>query len=168
MSLTPEEIREILRVLQESDWDSAEVTVGDVTLSVSRNGMAAGPAPTHATAAQPVPVAAAAPAATPVPAAAPTPPAAVNEPPIPDPSTSGEHVVSSPTVGVFWRSPSPGAPPFVEVGSTVAVGDTLCIVEVMKLMSNVTSDVAGIVTAVHVENSASVEFGSPLFSIKAE
>jgi acetyl-CoA carboxylase biotin carboxyl carrier protein len=74
-------------------------------------------------------------------------------------------VITAPSVGVFWRSPRPGSPPFVEVGQTVAVGDTVCIVEMMKLMNNVVSDVAGTVTAIHVENAAQVEYGAPLISI---
>ncbi len=84
--------------------------------------------------------------------------------PAPAAAPSG-HVISAPSVGVFWRSPRPGSPPFVEVGQTVAVGDTVCIVEMMKLMNNVVSDVAGVVTAIHVENAAQVEYGAPLISI---
>lgn len=73
--------------------------------------------------------------------------------------------MTSPTVGVFWRAPEPGAPAFVEVGQHVAAGDTLCIVEVMKLMSHVDAPVAGTVTEIHADNAMSVEHGAPLFTL---
>jgi acetyl-CoA carboxylase biotin carboxyl carrier protein len=71
-------------------------------------------------------------------------------------------------VGLFWRAPSPGAPPFVEVGSPVAAGETVAIVEVMKLMNHVTATVSGTVTAVLAENGQPVEFGQVLVVIDAE
>lgn len=74
-------------------------------------------------------------------------------------------MITAPSVGVFWRSPRPGLPPFVEVGQTVAVGDTVCIVEMMKLMNNVASEVSGVVAAIHVENAEQVEYGAPLVTI---
>jgi len=166
MSLDPAEIKEILQALQTSSWDEAQIAVGDVTISVSRNGPGALTASAASTlaaqatapAAKPAAVVAAAPAVTPT---------SQSAAPGADPVHEG-HVVTSPTVGVVWRSPSPGEPPFVEVGTPVQIGDTLCIVEVMKLMNNVTCDVAGIVTDVLVQNSISVEAGTPLFVIKAE
>jgi acetyl-CoA carboxylase biotin carboxyl carrier protein len=89
-------------------------------------------------------------------------PAGASEPP------SGGTLVESPSVGLFWRAPSPGAPPFVEEGGRVAAGDTIAIVEVMKLMNHVVAPVAGVVTAVLVDNGATVEFGQPLISIDPE
>jgi acetyl-CoA carboxylase biotin carboxyl carrier protein len=74
--------------------------------------------------------------------------------------------VESPTIGLFWRSPKPGAPPFVSVGDTVAAGDTVCIIEVMKLMTHVTAPVAGTVTAILIENGAMVEHGTALVLIE--
>jgi acetyl-CoA carboxylase biotin carboxyl carrier protein len=74
-------------------------------------------------------------------------------------------VVESPSVGLFWRAPSPGAPPFVEVGAAVAEGDTLAIVEVMKLMNHVVAPVAGVVKAIAPENGEAVEYGQPLVVI---
>lgn len=150
MSLTPPEIRTILDALESSDWDSATVTVDGVTISVTRNGSA------PASPARPLDAGAAAPA---------TPPAPPTAPPDSPRPTTGGHVITAPSVGVFWRSPRPGLPPFVEVGQTVAVGDTVCIVEMMKLMNNVASEVSGIVTAIHVENAEQVEYGTPLISI---
>ena len=75
------------------------------------------------------------------------------------------HVVKSPMVGTFYRSASPGSDAFVEVGSTVKVGDTLCIVEAMKLLNEIESDASGVVKEILVENGEPVEFGQPLFII---
>jgi acetyl-CoA carboxylase biotin carboxyl carrier protein len=75
------------------------------------------------------------------------------------------HVVKSPMVGTLYRAPSPSAPPFVEVGSQVKVGDRLCIIEAMKLMNEIEADVAGVVKAILVENGQPVEYGQPLFII---
>jgi acetyl-CoA carboxylase biotin carboxyl carrier protein len=75
------------------------------------------------------------------------------------------HPVKSPMVGTFYRSASPGAAPFVEIGDTVAQGDTLCIVEAMKLMNEIEADVGGTIKAILVDNGQPVEFGQPLFVI---
>ena len=156
MSLSNGEIREVLDILNESGWDEAEVTIGDVTLAVSKGAAAAlGPPPAAAAAPAPGSVTH---SPSPEPPAAPAPPAAAAAAP-------EGHLVRSPSVGVFWRSPEPGAPPFVEVGEKVSAGQTLCIVEVMKLMQHVTADVDGEITAIHVENSQQVEFDTPLFSL---
>lgn len=164
MELSAADIKLIVSTLQESDYDEAEVVVGDVRIAVARGGgrlAASSAAPAAAEVATPAPAQAPAPPPAPVASATVTEPAA----PAADP---GDTVVTAPSVGVFWAAPEPGAAPFVEVGSRVAVGDTLGIVEVMKLMSNVVAEVAGIVTAVHVDNAQSVEFGTPLVSIRAE
>jgi acetyl-CoA carboxylase biotin carboxyl carrier protein len=161
MPLSAKEIKEILTVLEQSGWDRAEVTIDDVTLSVSRNGA------TVQTARPAAPPAADS-------GAAPSPPAQPSPEASPEsaPSTAGSplppsgHTVASPSVGLFWRSSEPGATPFVEVGQAVEVGQTLCIVEVMKLMQHVVADVAGTVSGVLVENGDSVEFGTPLFTIE--
>jgi len=100
----------------------------------------------------------AAPAAAPVaPSAAPAAPAVAAEP-------TG-HVVKSPMVGTFYRSSAPGAPAFVEVGATVKEGDTLCIIEAMKLLNEIDADASGTITKILVENGQPVEFGQPLFVI---
>jgi acetyl-CoA carboxylase biotin carboxyl carrier protein len=75
------------------------------------------------------------------------------------------HVVKSPMVGTFYRSSAPGSPAFVEVGSNVKEGDTLCIIEAMKLLNEIDSEVSGVVTKILVENGQPVEFGQPLFVI---
>lgn len=168
--LSADDIRRVLEALDASEWDEALITVGDVQIAVSRNGGTlpgvtppAAPPTANPTAAStgstPAPVAPAASA-----------PAAATATPVAPPSAPGAAVaegrtVESPSVGVFWRAPEPGAPPFVEVGTRVAVGDTLGIVEVMKLMSHVDAPVAGRVVAVHAENAQSVEHGAVLFTI---
>ena len=96
-------------------------------------------------------------AAVPAPAAA---PAAA-----PAPAEQAGHVVKSPMVGTFYRSSAPGAPAFVEVGQSIKQGDTLCIIEAMKLLNEIDADVAGTVTKILVENGQPVEFGQPLFVI---
>jgi acetyl-CoA carboxylase biotin carboxyl carrier protein len=83
----------------------------------------------------------------------------------PAPAAETGHVVKSPMVGTFYRSSAPGAPAFVEVGATVKEGDTLCIIEAMKLLNEIDSDISGTVTKILVENGQPVEFGQPLFVI---
>jgi acetyl-CoA carboxylase biotin carboxyl carrier protein len=95
-----------------------------------------------------------------MPAAAPSVDAPSAEPAQPD-----GHVVKSPMVGTFYRTPSPGAKPFVEVGQVVKDGETLCIIEAMKLMNEIEADVAGVVKAILIENGQPVEYGEPLFII---
>ena len=75
------------------------------------------------------------------------------------------HVVKSPMVGTFYRSAAPGTPPFVEVGATVKEGDTLCIIEAMKLLNEIDADASGVIQQILVENGQPVEFGQPLFVI---
>jgi acetyl-CoA carboxylase biotin carboxyl carrier protein len=82
-----------------------------------------------------------------------------------EPATPDGHVVKSPMVGSFYRSPSPGAKPFVEVGQSVSVGDTLCIIEAMKLLNEIEADQSGVISAVLVESGQPVEYGQPLFII---
>lgn len=96
-------------------------------------------------------------------AAAPAAPSAAAAPAAPQEPTG--HVVKSPMVGTFYRSSAPGAPAFVEVGSSVKEGDTLCIIEAMKLLNEIDADIAGTITKVLVENGQPVEFGQPLFVI---
>lgn len=75
------------------------------------------------------------------------------------------HIVKSPMVGTFYRSSAPGSPAFVEIGSTVKVSDTLCIIEAMKLLNEIDTDAAGVITQILVENGQPVEFGQPLFIV---
>ncbi|MGE5161558.1 MAG: acetyl-CoA carboxylase biotin carboxyl carrier protein [Betaproteobacteria bacterium] len=97
-------------------------------------------------------------------APAPVAPAAVAAAPAPAPEPTG-HVVKSPMVGTFYRSPSPGAAAFVELGQAVKPGDTLCIIEAMKLLNEIEAEVGGVVKEILIENGQPVEYGQPLFVI---
>ena len=85
--------------------------------------------------------------------------------PVAAPAEPQGHIVKSPMVGTFYRSASPGSPPFVEIGTAVKEGDTLCIIEAMKLLNEIDSDASGVIKQILVENGQPVEFGQPLFMI---
>jgi acetyl-CoA carboxylase biotin carboxyl carrier protein len=145
-------VKKLIELLEESNIGEIEIKEGEESVRISRYG--AQPAAPVAYAAPPAP----APAAAPVPAESPAPEAAA-------PAPVADNAVLSPMVGTFYRSPSPEAPSFIEVGQTVRVGDVLCIVEAMKMMNQIEADRAGTVTAIHVENGEAVEFDQPLISI---
>ncbi|WP_370279849.1 acetyl-CoA carboxylase biotin carboxyl carrier protein [Pontibacterium sp.] len=146
-------VKKLIELLEESNINEIEIKEGEESVRISR-GSSAAPAVAYAA---PAPVAAPAPAAA-APAAA---PAAEAEAPV---AHSG-HVVTSPMVGTFYRSPSPSSPSFVEVGQTVKVGDVICIVEAMKMMNQIEADKAGVVEAILVEDGQPVEFDQPLVTI---
>lgn len=162
MGLTPDDLRELLGIFEDSSWQEMTVTVGEDSLHISRRTVAeTGAAPRSSA-------------------------AALSTAPAVDGTTGGSAhdrqlsqatsatsgtasaerppgtPVPAPSVGLFWRAPSPGAPPFVEVGTRIAPGDVIGIVEVMKLMNQVASTVGGVVSAVLVENGSMVEHGQPL------
>ncbi len=143
-------VKKLIELLEESNIGEIEIKEGEESVRISRYG--AQPAAPVAYAAPPAP----APAAAPAPVEAPAPEAAV---------PAAGNAVLSPMVGTFYRSPSPEAPSFIEVGQTVRVGDVLCIVEAMKMMNQIEADRAGTVTAIHVENGEAVEFDQPLISV---
>ncbi|REJ72200.1 MAG: acetyl-CoA carboxylase biotin carboxyl carrier protein [Proteobacteria bacterium] len=149
-------VKKLIELLEASSVDEIEIKEGEESVRISRNtaapiAMAAAAVP--AAPAMPAPAApAAAPAAVPAPA-----PAA--------PTVDTDNAVKSPMVGTFYRSPSPEAPAFVEVGQSVRAGDVLCIVEAMKMMNQIEADRAGTVTAIHAENGEPVEFDQPLITI---
>ena len=145
-------VKKLIELLEESNINELEITEGEESVRISRGPVAAMPVMT----AQPM---AAAPQPT---AAAPAP--AESQSAAEAPAISG-HVVASPMVGTFYRSPSPDASAFVEVGQKVNVGDVLCIVEAMKMMNQIESDKAGTVTAILVEDGQPVEFDQPMFTI---
>lgn len=161
MENSQEVMRALLEAFEKSDWQEMSVTIGTDSLHVSRQPFRDGHGPALPTPAPAAPGPA-------MPDAAP-PAEPVGQPATAEPSAAEElppgHVVESPSVGLFWRAPSPGAPPFVEVGQEVAEGDTLAIVEVMKLMNHVVAPVAGTVAAIVPGNGDSVEYGSPLVVI---
>ncbi|MCX6422881.1 MAG: acetyl-CoA carboxylase biotin carboxyl carrier protein [Actinobacteria bacterium] len=162
MALSPEDIRALISAFQSSDWDEMSLQYGDTRLDLTRNGH-----PPVGRQNAPVAAAPAAPVAAPVAASAPVAPAA---PAAPSGPTSVAHPdgqkVTSPSLGLFWRSPQPGAPSFVEVGQQVDAEDTVCIVEVMKLMNHVKAGVSGKVVAILVDNGAMVEFGQTLVVVE--
>jgi len=148
-------VKKLIELLEESNIDEIEIKEGEESVRISRNSaQAAAAAATYA----------APPPAPPAQAPAPAPAAPVAEPTPVAPAASG-HVVSSPMVGTFYRSPSPASPSFVEVGQTVKIGDVVCIVEAMKMMNQIEADKAGTIEAILVENGEPVEFDQPLFSI---
>ncbi len=150
-------IKKLIELVEESGITELEVSEEEGTVRISRAAPAVAPAAVQYVAA---PQAAPAPVATPAPAA--TPSAAA---PAPTAEVSG-HAVLSPMVGTFYRSPSPEAAPFVEVGKTVKVGDALCIVEAMKMMNRIESDKAGVIKAILVNDGEAVEFDQKLFIIE--
>ena len=167
MTLTPEDIRALVSAFESSDWDEMSLQHGDTRLELTRTGR---PPAGRESAPAPAPVAAAAPVATPAPTATAAPVAAASAPTT-GPAIAAHpdgHKVTSPSLGLFWRSPQPGAPPFVEVGQKVHSEDTVCIVEVMKLMNHVKAGVSGTVVAILVDNGAMVEFGQVLVVIEPE
>lgn len=148
-------VKKLIELLEESGISEIEISEGEESVRISRypsggipmvQAYAPGPA---------APATAAAPAATAPAVAAPS-----------DSGIPAGHVVSSPMVGTFYRAPSPGAKNFAEVGQSVKVGDTLCIIEAMKMMNQIEADKSGVIKAVLADNAEPVEFGQPLFVIE--
>jgi acetyl-CoA carboxylase biotin carboxyl carrier protein len=148
-------VKKLIEMLEESSLSEIEIREGEEAIRISR-GSSGGTQVVHMA---PAPMHAAPPAGT---AAAPaTAPAAV-----PAPAAPPGHAVASPMVGTFYRSSSPDAKPFVDVGSQVNVGDTLCIIEAMKMMNEIEADKAGVIKAILKENGQPVEYGEALFIIE--
>lgn len=142
-------VKKLIELLEESGVAEIEIKEGEESVRISRTGahapMMMAPAPVAAPVAAPAPV--------------------VEATEKPSEEISG-HVVRAPMVGTFYRSPSPGAKSFVEEGQTVKAGDTLCIIEAMKLLNQIEADKAGTIKAVLVENGQPVEYNQPLFVIE--
>jgi oxaloacetate decarboxylase alpha subunit len=145
---TADRVGRILELVEQSDMDEVVIEEGDLKMTVRKAGAA--------------PVAAAAPAAPAAPSGASVAEAAADA----AGSANGYHVVRSKWVATFYRSPSPSEPTFVEVGDAVEAGQTLCILEMMKMMNELTADIAGTVREILVENGATVQYGQPLFHIE--
>jgi acetyl-CoA carboxylase biotin carboxyl carrier protein len=144
-------LKKLIDLVQESGIAELEITEGEEKVKIVKGG---GVLVSQA----PAPVALAA-----APAAAPPVPAATASPQ-PEPGQEG-HVVKAPMVGTFYRSPSPDAKAFIEVGQSIKEGQTICIIEAMKLMNEIEADASGVVKAILVENGQPVEYGQPLFII---
>lgn len=144
-------LKTLIELVEDSGIAELEISEGEERVRITRTVAAAhhvvaAPAPQQAAVAAPAPV-----------AAAPVAPAA--------PAAPEGHIVKSPMVGTFYRSASPGAKAFVDVGQTVNNGETLCIIEAMKLLNEIEADQGGVIKAILVENGQAVEFGQPLFVI---
>jgi acetyl-CoA carboxylase biotin carboxyl carrier protein len=148
-------VKKLIELLEESGIAEIEISEGEESVRISRyppGGPAAAAPVVHYAAPPPVQMAA--------------PAAAAAAPVAPPPAPRTDHTVTAPMVGTFYSSATPGAKSFVEIGSEVNVGDTLCIIEAMKMMNQIESDKTGRVTAILVKNGEPVEFGQPLFIIE--
>ncbi|MBA54438.1 MAG: acetyl-CoA carboxylase, biotin carboxyl carrier protein [Pseudomonadales bacterium] len=148
-------VKKLIELLEESGIDEIEIKEGEESVRISRNlnrGMVM--APQQYAAPAPAPV-----------APAPAPAASQEAAPAPASNEPDGHKVKSPMVGTFYRASSPESKPFVEVGQSVKAGDTLCIVEAMKMMNQIEADKSGTVVAILVDNAEPVEFDQPLFVI---
>ena len=147
------EVRQLIRLVQRTGIGELEVSSGQRTVRIAAQAhLAVGPGP-------------ALPVALPAPAPERPAPAAAAAPPAPKPAEDSA-VIASPMVGTFYRAPAPDADPYVEVGDMVEVGQTVCIIEAMKLMNEIESEFRGRVVRILVENAQPVEFGQKLFLIE--
>lgn len=156
------EVNRVLDFMSQHNLEEFEYAAGDLRVHLRRPGT-----PTHVVSYS-TPSAAAPALSAPAAANAPVPPAAATPAMAPEPEAAEEglHAVKSPIVGTFYGAPNPNAPPFAKVGDRVSVGQVLCIVEAMKLMNEIESDVAGELVRVLVENGQPVEYGQALFAIR--
>ena len=138
-------VKDILGMIEESEVDEVVIEEGDIKVTVRKAGVEPAAVAVPAAATQAAPAA---------------PDAAVGD------GANGHHLVKSKWVATFYRSPSPQAPSFVEVGDEVEAGQTLCILEMMKMMNELTADVAGVIREILVENGETVQYGQPLFAIE--
>jgi len=144
-------LKKLIDLVQESGISELEVTEGEEKVRIAKHSTAPMQM-THQSYAYP--------------SAPPSAPAAVSSVNLDDEDDIPEgHVVKSPMVGTFYRAPSPGAEPFIAVGQSVKQGETLCIIEAMKLLNEIEADASGVIKAILVENGQPVEFGEPLFVI---
>jgi len=143
-------LKTLIELVESSGIAELEIQEGEERVRITRNVVHPQPMMFHSA---------------PAPLSAPVAPAVAPHVEAQPPAAEG-HAVKSPMVGTFYRSASPGARPFVEIGDTVAQGDTLCIVEAMKLMNEIEADASGVIKAILVENGQAVEFGQPLFIIE--
>jgi acetyl-CoA carboxylase biotin carboxyl carrier protein len=144
-------VKKLIELLEESNINEIEIKEGEESVRISRGSSVVPQMMQMPTMAAPVPVAA--------PAAA---PAAVESP---AEAKFNGHVVQSPMVGTFYRSPSPSSPSFIEVGKTVKAGDVICIIEAMKMMNQIEADKSGVIEAILVEDGQPVEYDQPLVTI---
>lgn len=143
-------VKKLIELLEESGIAEIEIREGEESVRISRYGAA-------------MPVGMPAPSTL---AAAPAPEPTATAEPEPTPAMPEGHVVKSPMVGTFYRAPAPGSKPFVDVGQRVEEGDTLCIIEAMKILNQIEADKAGAILAILVDNGEPVQYDEPLFVIE--
>ena len=136
MALSDDDVREILRLIDEAELGELRIETEGLSLHVVRGGSAPAPGPSS------------------------------RRSRVCDGRQRGGVTIESPMLGVFYRAPSPGAPPFVEVGTRVEADTIVCLIEVMKMMNSVPAGVAGTIAEIHVENAEAVEYGQPLFRVE--
>ena len=146
-------LKTLIDLVQNSGISELEISEGEEKIRISKHFA---PAPATTTVNMPAPTTGPAPITV---APAPTPAAAIVA------AQPEGHVMKAPMVGTFYRASSPDAAPFVEVGQTVKEGDTLCVIEAMKLMNEIEADVSGVIKSIQVENGQAVEYGQPMFVI---
>jgi acetyl-CoA carboxylase biotin carboxyl carrier protein len=149
-------VKKLIELLEESDIAEIEIHEGEESVRISRASSVPTAAPVAAPAAIPAPTQAPAPAFS----------SPAEEAGAPAPEEISGHQIKSPMVGTFYRAPSPGAKNFVEEGQRVNVGDTLCIIEAMKILNQIESDKTGTVKRILVENGEPVEYNQPIFIIE--
>jgi len=150
-------VKKLIELLEESGISEIEISEGEESVRISRY-------PKPGTVTMSTPFATPAPQAAPAAPSAGTAPAAAAAPPAPSPVRGQQ--VTAPMVGTFYSGPAPGAKPFVEIGTEVKPGDTLCVIEAMKMMNQIESEFAGRIVSILVENGSPVEFGQTLFVIE--
>jgi acetyl-CoA carboxylase biotin carboxyl carrier protein len=148
MALTDDDVREILRIIDESELDELVIETDGFSLHVLRGGVASSQLPVASPETRP----------------APKPP----EPRTPDPApqSSNGQTIDAPMLGTFYRAEAPGAKPFVDVGAKVSVDTTVCLIEVMKMMNSISAGVEGTIVEICAENAELVEYGQPLFRVE--
>ena len=149
-------VKTLIDLVQQSGIAELEITEGEERVRISRGPVAQGIAPVSGS--QPVVI--------PVPAAAPASAAGAAPPPVEPLEESAGHTLKSPMVGTFYRSSAPGSKPFVELGQSVKAGETVCIIEAMKLLNEIEADQDGVIKEILVENGQPVEYGHRLFKVK--
>lgn len=154
-------LKKLIELVEESSIAELEITEGEEKVRISKSGSAMVPNYAFMPSAMQQPIQPSTPQTAAVAPIADTNSALDNSHRIPE-----GHLVKSPMVGTFYRSASPGANPFVEIGQTVKVGDTLCIIEAMKLLNEIEADKNGVIKAILTENGQPVEYGEPLFVIE--
>jgi acetyl-CoA carboxylase biotin carboxyl carrier protein len=151
MPLTDDDVREILRIIDESELDELSIDTEGFSLRVRKGAAAVDDARSGSDRKESLPERASPPAAQP-----------------PTPQANGLHTIASPMLGTFYGAEAPGAAPFVEVGARVGPETTVCIIEVMKMMNSVPAGVSGTIAEICSENGHLVEYGEPLFRVKPE